>query len=53
MTGIRRSGDKLLGARENDRRGVGFFHHGVTDPLLAGLDALGVSGRSFSRRAAP
>ena len=32
MTGIRRSGDKLLGARENDRRGVGFFHYGVTDP---------------------
>ena len=53
VTGICRSANKLLGGRENDRWGVGFFHYGVTEPLLAGLDALGVSKRSFSRRSAP
>ena len=53
MTGICRSANKLPGGRENNRWGVGFFHYGVTEPLLAGLDALGVSRRSFSRRSAP
>jgi porin len=40
------AGNNLLDGRENDRWGVGFFHYGVTEPLLAGLDALGVARRS-------
>ena len=40
------AGANLLEGRENDRWGVGFFHYGVTEPLLAGLGALGFSRRS-------
>jgi porin len=38
-------GNNLLDGRENDRWGVGFFHYGVTEPLLAGLNALGFARR--------
>ncbi len=40
------AGNNLLDGRENDRWGVGFFHYGVTQPLLAGLTALGFERRS-------
>ena len=40
------AGNNLLDGRENDRWGVGFFHYGVTEPLLAGLAALGFERRS-------
>jgi porin len=33
-------GNNLLAGRENDRWGIGFFHFGLTEPLLAGLAAL-------------
>ena len=39
------AGNNLLEGRENDRWGVGFFHYGVTEPLLAGLAALGFARR--------
>ena len=39
------AGNNLLDGRENDRWGVGFFHYGVTEPLLAGLNALGFARR--------
>lgn len=39
-------GNNLLAGRENDRWGIGFFHFGLTEPLLAGLSALGVNRRS-------
>ncbi len=39
------AGNNLLEGRENDRWGVGFFHYGVTEPLLAGLNALGFARR--------
>jgi porin len=39
------AGNNLLDGRENDRWGVGFFHYGVTEPLLAGLNALGFATR--------
>jgi porin len=32
--------------RENDRWGIGFFHFGLSEPLLAGLTALDVNRRS-------
>jgi porin len=31
-----------LAGRENDRWGIGFFHFGLSEPLLAGLTALDV-----------
>jgi porin len=31
------AGNNLLPGRENDQWGVGFFHYGLTTPLLAGL----------------
>ena len=40
------AGNNLLEGRENDRWGVGFFHYGVTEPLLAGLNTLGFARRS-------
>jgi porin len=39
-------GNTLLAGRENDRWGIGFFHFGLTQPLLAGLAALDVNRRS-------
>ena len=39
-------GNNLLTGRENDRWGAGFFHFGLTEPLLAGLAALEVNRRS-------
>jgi porin len=39
-------GNNLLAAHENDRWGIGFFHFGLTEPLLAGLAALDVNRRS-------
>jgi porin len=39
-------GNNLLVGRENDRWGAGFFHFGLTEPLLAGLAALDVNRRS-------
>jgi porin len=39
-------GNNLLAGRENDRWGAGFFHFGLTEPLLAGLAALDVNRRS-------
>jgi porin len=39
-------GNNLLAGRENDRWGIGFFHFGLTEPLLAGLAALDVNRRS-------
>ena len=39
-------GNNLLAGRENDRWGTGFFHFGLTEPLLAGLAALEVNRRS-------
>jgi porin len=39
-------GNNLLAGRENDRWGTGFFHFGLTEPLLAGLAALDVNRRS-------
>ncbi len=39
-------GNTLLAGRENDRWGIGFFHFGLTEPLLAGLAALEVNRRS-------
>jgi porin len=39
-------GNNLLAGRENDRWGAGFFHFGLTEPLLAGLGALDVNRRS-------
>jgi porin len=41
-------GNNLLAGRENDRWGVGFFHFGLTEPLLGGLAALGVNRRGES-----
>lgn len=38
-------GNNLLAGRENDRWGIGFFHFGLTEPLLAGLAALEVNRR--------
>lgn len=38
--------NNLLAGRENDRWGIGFFHFGLTEPLLAGLAALDVIRRS-------
>jgi porin len=40
------AGNNLLAGRENDRWGIGFFHYGLTEPLLAGLAALDVNRRS-------
>ncbi|PWB82175.1 MAG: porin, partial [Methylocystaceae bacterium] len=40
------AGNNLLAGRENDRWGVGFFHYGLSEPLLAGLAALNVRRRS-------
>ena len=40
------AGNNLLAGREKDRWGVGFFHYGLTEPLLAGLAALNVQRRS-------
>lgn len=40
------AGNNLLAGRETDRWGVGFFHYGLTEPLLAGLAALNVRRRS-------
>lgn len=40
------AGNNLLAGRENDRWGVGFFHYGLTTPLLSGLTALGAPRRS-------
>jgi hypothetical protein len=37
-----RRGSNLLAGRENDRWGIGFFHFGLSEPLLAGLTALDV-----------
>jgi len=39
------AGNNLLEGRENDRWGVGFFHYGVTEPVLAGLNTLGFARR--------
>ena len=39
-------GNTLLAGRENDRWGIGYFHFGLTEPLLAGLAALEVNRRS-------
>jgi hypothetical protein len=41
-----RRGSNLLAGRENDRWGIGFFHFGLSEPLLAGLTALDVNRRS-------
>ena len=35
-----------MAGRENDRWGTGFFHFGLTEPLLAGLAALEVNRRN-------
>jgi porin len=40
------AGNNLLVGRELDRWGVGFFHYGVSAPLLEGLAALRVDRRS-------
>jgi porin len=40
------AGNNLLAGREKDHWGVGFFHYGLTEPLLAGLAALNVQRRS-------
>ncbi len=40
------AGNNLLAGREDDRWGMGFFHFGLTEPLLAGLAALDVNRRS-------
>ncbi|QGM46352.1 carbohydrate porin [Methylocystis heyeri] len=39
-------GNNLLEGRELDRWGVGFFHYGLSAPLLAGLAALQIYRRS-------
>jgi porin len=39
-------GNNLLAGREDDRWGIGFFHFGLPEPLLAGLAALEVNRRS-------
>lgn len=39
-------GNNLSAGRENDRWGIGFFHFGLTEPLLGGLAALDVNRRS-------
>jgi porin len=39
-------GNNLMPGRENDRWGIGFFHFGLTEPLLGTLSALGVNRRS-------
>ena len=41
-----RRGGNLLAGRENDRWSIGFFHFGLSEPLLAGLTALDVNRRS-------
>lgn len=38
-------GNNLFAGREDDRWGIGFFHFGLTEPLLAGLAALEVNRR--------
>ncbi|MDJ0449376.1 carbohydrate porin [Methylocystis sp. JR02] len=40
------AGNNLIEGRENDRWGVGFFHYGLTKPLLSALEALDVRRRS-------
>lgn len=40
------AGNNLLDGRENDRWGVGFFHYGLTKPLLSALEALDLRRRS-------
>ncbi len=40
------AGNNLLDGRENDRWGAGFFHYGLTQPLLSALEALDVRRRS-------
>jgi porin len=40
------AGNNLVTGREADRWGVGFFHYGLTTPLLSGFAALGVERRS-------
>ncbi len=40
------AGNNLIEGRDNDRWGVGFFHYGVTEPLLSALAALDVPRRS-------
>lgn len=39
------AGNNLLAGRENDRWGAGYFHYGLSEPLLSGLAALGVNRR--------
>jgi porin len=41
-------GNNLVPGRENDRWGFGYFHFGLTEPLLSGLAALEVIRRSES-----
>jgi porin len=41
-------GNNLMTGRDNDRWGFGFFHFGLTEPLLGGLAALGVNRRGES-----
>jgi porin len=41
-------GNNLMAGRENDRWGFGFFHFGLTEPLLGGLAALNVHRRGES-----
>jgi len=40
------AGNNLLAGRENDRWGVGFFHYGLSRPLLSGLAARRIYRRS-------
>ncbi len=40
------AGNNLLDGRENDRWGAGFFHYGLTQPLLTALEELDVRRRS-------
>lgn len=40
------AGNNLLPGRELDRWGVGYFHYGLSEPLLIGLAASGVYRRS-------
>lgn len=40
------AGNNLMPGREADRWGVGFYHYGLTDPLLSGLAARGIFRRS-------
>jgi len=39
------AGNNLIDGREDDRWGAGFFHYGLTQPLLSALEALDVRRR--------